>query len=225
MAENKDPQAGAGKAPPPEAQAVKPPESPAANKQGPKAKFSAPVLRPREQMVFKIFLLAFTAFILDLVLIRPISDYLSRLDDSIRIEEEVIPKRLLILKYKNRIAGDYRDLKVLFVDPSVTQEEETAQFLREIERVSKETNFFVSNINPVKVSKKSENIYELSLEVEGKGGLKEIRNFMRMVEGANPSIRVGVLSLKSQGRQTDDLRALFSIVKIGVKKNHPSFLV
>ena len=101
----------------------------------------------------------------------------------------------------------------------MTQEEETAQFLREIERVSKETNLFVSNINPVKVNKKTESIYELSLDVEVKGGLREMRNFIRSLESANPTLRVSAFTAKPEDKEANQLKIMFSIVKMGVKND------
>lgn len=224
MADEKDPKLAAKPAAPP-AETVKAPDFSDMKKKPAKGKLSVPVLKPREKQILNIFLFCVVLLALDLVMIRPIVHYLQKLDESIKLKEEIIPKRLLILKHKDRILGQYRALKPFFVDGKVSQEEETAQFLREIERVSKETSFFVSTINPVKVNKVSDVIYELSLDVEGKGGLKEVRQFMRTLENANPPIRVSSFNLKPQNKEAEELKVLFSIVKLGVKKNHPAVQV
>src|SRR5262245_1721121 len=81
--------------------AAQPSAAPDAKKKGgAKPKFALPVLKPRENMIFKVFLFFFIVLVVDLVLIHPLSNYLRQLDESIRMKEEVIPKRLLILKYK-----------------------------------------------------------------------------------------------------------------------------
>ncbi len=202
----------------------KPDETIDTKKRAGKLKIGMPALQSREKFILRIFIVLFTLLIVDLALIHPISNYLQHLDDSIKIKEEVIPKRLLILKHKAHILSEYGELKPFFVTSLVSQEEETAQFLREIERVSKETHFFVSNINQVKINKKTDVIYELSLDVEGKGGLAEIFNFMRTIESANHSICVGAFNLKPQGKEGDELKVLFTILKLGVKKSSPSAL-
>ena len=183
-----------------------------------KPKRAMPILQPREMFFLKIFIFCFMLLIIDLVMIHPITDYLQRLDESISTKEQVIPKKLLILKHKDRIMNEYKALVPFFVDPALSQEEETAQFLREIERVSKEVNFFVSNIEPVKVNKKSDSIYELSLQVEGRGGLREIPDFIRRVERVNPTIRISAFALKPQDKEANELKVQFSIIKLGVKK-------
>ena len=187
-------------------------------------KAGIPVLQPREKTILYVFLFMLSLLMIDVAMIHPIGNYLQKLDETIKTKEEIIPKRLLILKHKTRILSEYRGAKAFFVTTSISQEEETAQFLREIEKVSKEVGFSVSNINPVKVNKKSESVYDLSLDVEGRGGLKEVRNFMRAVERSNPSICVAAFTLKPQSKDSDELKVLFSIVKLGVKKNHPSLL-
>lgn len=222
MADEKAQKPAAASETPPPAEGAAPAADPKAKGGKPKAKFALPVLKPREKTIFQVFAFLFALLVVDLVLIHPMSEYLRQLDDAIRQKEEIIPKRLMILRHKSRILSDYRLMKPFLIEPSLSQEEETALFLREIERVSKETRFFVTNINPVKVSKKSDNIYELSLDVEGRGGLAEVRSFMRAIETSNPSIRVSAFNLKPQGKEAEELKALLSIVKLSVKKSHPS---
>ena len=214
MAEEKKP---VSETPPP-ADASKPEADP--KKAAGKPKLALPILKPREKSIFQVFIFCFALLIVDLVLIHPLSNYLRKLDETIHVKEEVIPKRLLILKHKDHILHEYGQIKPFFISSSITQEEETAQFLREIEKVSKETGFFVTNINPVKITKRSDTIYELSLDVEGRGGLKETRTFMRTVESSNPSIRVASFDLKPQSKEADELKVLLTIVKLGVKKDN-----
>ena len=153
----------------------KPPDSPvepgvkaepvAAKKGAGKPKFALPVLRPREKVIFYFFLFMISVVVVDFALIQPVGNYLKQLDETIKLQEEVIPKQLRILKYKDHILFEYRSIKPFYVADSVSQEEETAQFLREIEKVSKEVNFFVTNINPVQVNKRSDSISEMSMDV------------------------------------------------------------
>ncbi len=211
MADEKDPKAPAEAAP----EAGKPAEDAGKKKKkGDGKKKGLPVLKPREKLIFRVFIFMIVLLIVDAAMIHPINNYLRQLDESIKIKEETVPKRLLILKYKTRILNEYRALKSFFVETAITQEEETAQFLREIERVSKEENLFVSNINPVKIEKKSDTVYELLLDVEAKGGLKEIRSFMKALESTNPAIRVGSMNIKPQTKEANELKVLFSIVKM-----------
>ena len=104
-------------------------------------------------------------------------------------------------------------------DAGVAQEEEIARLLGEIEKVSKEVNLFIFNINPVKVNKKSDVVYELAVDIEGKGGIQEVRNFIKNIEGSNPNIRIDGFNLKPQSKESEELKCLISIIKIGVKKS------
>lgn len=183
-----------------------------------KPKRGIPVLKPREMFILRIFLFCFTLLLVDLLMVHPVTNYLKHLDESIRAKEEVIPKRLMILKHKDRILNEYQSLTPFFVDQAVTQEEETAQFLREIEKAAKEVSYFVSNIEPVKVNKKSNSIHELSLQVEGRGGLKVVPDFIRRLE-RNPAIRINTFTLKPQDKEANELKVVFAILKLGVAKD------
>ena len=173
---------------------------------------------PREKMFLQATGLVIALVMVDVIVVRPVTNYLSRLDEMIDIEEKVIPKRLMILKYKDKSAREYRSWKPLMSDPAITQEEEIARLLREVERVSKESGLFVSNINPVKTTEKSDAMYELSLDIEGKGNIDAIRKFLKKIENDNPSIRIDAFNLKPQGKESEELKYAFTIIKIGVKE-------
>lgn len=172
---------------------------------------------PRELSFIKVVGFFLVLVLLDFIVIQPTSNYLKGINEDITLEEKMIPNRLKILGYKDRVLSEYRELKPYRTDPALGQEEEIARLLREIERVSKEASLFVSNINPVKVDKKSDIYYELSLDIEGKGGINQIRQFMHSLEALNPSIRINGFNLKPQSKDSDDLKYSFSIIKLGVK--------
>jgi hypothetical protein len=207
------------------------PASPAADQPAAKAakvkedklKLFLAALSPREKTVMRLAGLFMGIVFLDLIIIHPITGYLSALDEEIKIQETIIPKRLMILKHKEAILRDYRLAEPLMTDPNMTQEEEIARLLREVERVSKECNLFIFNINPVKTNKKSEAVYELSVEIEAKGGINQIRHFMKVIEGANPAIRISGFNLRPQSKDSDELKCMLSITKIGVRKNQMGF--
>lgn len=176
-------------------------------------------MNPREKMILKTTGIIVGLLILDLVIIHPVSRYIDKLDEEIQVQESIVPKRLLILKHKEAILRDYKAGEPLMADPKLSQEEEIAKLLGEIERVSKEVGLFIFNINPVKVNKKSDSIYELTVDIEGKGGINQIRRFMKTIESANPPIRISGFNLRPQSRESEDLKCMISIAKIGVKRN------
>lgn len=173
---------------------------------------------PRERAILQVTGLVIALVMVDVVVVRPVTNYLMRLDEMIDIEEKVIPKRLMILKYKDKVTREYHSWKPLMADPATTQEEQIAQLLRDVERVSKESGLFVSNINPVKTTQISDSVYELSLDIEGKGNIDAIRKFMKKLENDNAAIRIDAFNLKPQGKESDELKYSFTIIKIGVKE-------
>ncbi len=189
-----------------------------AKAQGSKLKQFIQALNPRERTVIQVTLFVVAMLFLDIIIVHPMTSYLKKLDEEIKTQETIVPKRLLILKHKDRIMKEYKLGEKLMTDPNMTQEEEIAKLLSEIERVSKEVSLFIFNINPVKTNKKSDSVYELAVDIEGKGGLTEIRRFIRKIEGDNPAIRVGGYSLKPQSKESDELKYMLTVIKIGVKR-------
>ena len=173
---------------------------------------------PAEKAKMKWTGLVIAIVIVDAIVVRPVSAHLSRLDEAIKVQEQVIPKRLLILRHKDKIIRDYHSWKAFMTDPAITQEEEIARFLREIERVSKEANLFISNINPVKVENKSDTVYDLSVDIEGKGAMDQLRRFMKILESANAAMRIGTFNFKPQSKESEDIKYSFTLIKIGVKE-------
>lgn len=225
MADEKDPKANAqaaaqsGEETPQEtAPAADAKGKKAKGKQGNKLKAIYAGLSPRGKTLAQIAGLVIAAVMVDMIVVRPMNNYLSRIDDLIAVEEQVIPKRLQILKFKDRILAQYRSAKPFLSDPTLSQEEEIARLLREVERVSKSSGLFVSNINPVKTTQQSESLYELSVDIEGKGGIDQVRKFMKEIEVENPPIRIDGFNFKPQGKDSDDVKFMFTIVKLGVKE-------
>ncbi len=186
---------------------------------GVKSKLLLSNLTPREKLVVKVCVIAVALLFLDIIIIHPISGHLRRIDETIRMKETLIPKRLLILKHRQRIFNEERSLKPYFTPSAVSQEEEIAQLLREVERVSKEVNLFVSNINPVNVVKKNDSAYELTVDIEGKGGVDAVHRFIRTLEASNPPVRLVGFSLKPQTKDAEEVKFLFTIAKLGVREN------
>ncbi len=178
----------------------------------------------RGKMLAKVAGLVIAAVLVDMIVVRPMNNYLSRIDDLIAVEEQVIPKRLQILKFKDRIIAQYHSAKPFLSDLTISQEEEIARLLREVERVSKGAGLFVSNINPVKTTEQSETLYELSVDIEGKGGIDQVRKFMKEIELSNPPIRIDGFNFKPQGKDSDDIKFTFTIIKIGVKERVLTYL-
>ncbi|MEI8344523.1 MAG: type 4a pilus biogenesis protein PilO [Candidatus Omnitrophota bacterium] len=188
-----------------------------------KLKLFLEALSPREKTAVKIAGGIIGFLFLDLILVAPITRYITQLDEEIHIEEKIIPKRLMILKHRDTIVGEYKKGKPRLTDPKLTQEEEIAKLLREIERVSKESNLFIFNINPVKTSKKSETVSELTVDIEGKGTMDQLRHFMMMIENANPSVCVSGFNIRPQSKESDDLKFMLSIAKFGLRETEISF--
>jgi|GEM_PF-3661022 len=176
-------------------------------------------LSQREKKIVRIAFIIISLSMLDVLIVRPMTQHLTHLNDQIVTQESVLPRRLLILKHKSRILREHEQMQRFVTDPNLSAEEEIAQFLREIERVTKQASLFVSNINPVKTIEKANGVYFLSVDLEGKGDFKQIHNFLVDVESSSDAMRISGFNLKPQSKDTDELKFGVTIEKLGVKKD------
>ena len=185
---------------------------------GKKPGFSFSALSPKEKNIVRIAGFFACLTMIDVVIVRPVGNYLNQLNEKIEREKRILPKKLLMLNYKEQLLKDYKQLLPLMTDDKLSEEEEIAQLLREIERVTKQTALFVANINPVKRTSASAESYELSVEVEGTGTIQQIVEFMQIIEGDNPPLRIREFAMSPKGKDPSELKFTFTVVKLGVRK-------
>lgn len=191
------------------------PETPAKPKKSPLAFIAG--LSPREKTIAAVagFILLF--FIVDLVMFKPLGRRLNALTVKTQEKEELIPQKLSVLTRKDEIEKIHQTFSGYLTDAKLSQEEEIAAYLGEIESVSQRVGLFISNINPVQTEEVG-SAYHLKVDVEGAGSIANIKKFISSLEESNPSIRVAGFSLRGQGPNTNELRFRFSVIKLALKK-------
>ena len=172
----------------------------------------------REKFVALFAILFVVLLLLDFLVVRPMTRHLESLSQQVTEKEQVIPKKLLITKHKARITQVNDALGHYLTDPHLTEEEEIAMLLREIESSSQQVGLFISNINPVETIT-SGNTYKLKVDVEGAGDIISVKNFIMKLERSNAPVRVSAMNLRSQGIDNPELRYRFTIVKLGLNKS------
>lgn len=173
-------------------------------------------LSPREKAIGTAVLALLVILALNWLVFRPLAGHLNKLSATIQEKENLIPQKLTVLSRKDAIESAYAANAAYLTDQKVSQEEEIAAYLGEIERVSQRVGLFISNINPVQIEEAGA-AYHLKVDVEGASSIANIKQFISTLEDANPAVRVSALNLRSQGPNTEELRFRFSVVKLGLK--------
>ena len=200
-------------APPAEAQT--PPPAVEKKKKSPFAFIAA--LSPREKAIAGAAGFVLLFFVLNFVMFRPLGRHLDGLSATIRAKEDLIPKKLTVLSRKDEIEKTHAEYSAYVMDAKMSQEEEIAAYLGEIERISQRVGLFISNINPVQTEEAGAAHY-LKVDVEGAGSIANVKKFVSTLEDDNPTFRVSAVNLRGQGAASEELRFRFSIVKLGLKK-------
>ncbi len=171
----------------------------------------------RERIIGLVAGLSILILVVNFLILNPIRKHIDILDGKIEAQMLSIPEKMVIIQRKNQIFEARRNNKAYLTDANIKIEEETALLLQEIERVSKTVGLFISNLNPVKEEAAAGEIKNFKIDIEGVGTIRSIKSFMIELEKSNPPVRVGVVNIRSQGTDTDEIRYKFTITKISIR--------
>lgn len=184
---------------------------------GNKLKLLLSSLSPREKTIATITGLFLMFLMIDMIVTRPLNNHLKSLSEQIQEKKAIIPRRLMILRHQDKIKNEQIKFSSYFTSTALSQEEEIAQLLSDIEKVSNESGLFVSNINPVRVEDKG-SFYELAVDIDGQGDLEHAMRFVRILEKSNPTVRVATFDFRTKKKDSDEIKYMFTIVKLGLKE-------
>ncbi len=159
-----------------------------------------------EKIIFYATVLVLVFFLLDRLIMLPLTKRIESLDDAINAQITTTRDGLLILGYKDRIMKEYDQVKGFFVESRRSSEEELAEFLKEMESTAIKSEVRLATINP---SGEIENIkfytkYEIKLE--GVGTFENIVKFVYAISNSEKLVKVETLELIPPSRGSDEMK-------------------
>ena len=171
-------------------------------------------LAKRERLVLYFTLALFSIMLLERIVFKPLAGRLALLDREIEIQKMKLLKAKATAGGKEQILKDYNDLSP-YLKLKGSDEEVMSEFLKEIEKLARESSVSLSEIKPRSTETK-ENFKEYAVEVRTEATMPQISDFLYRLDNSVLLLRVQKLSLKARDDTSDVLRVILLITGISL---------
>ena len=127
------------------------------------------------------------------------------LQQQIKVEEEKLKDALAIQKDKDNIMQDYNKYSP-YLDSVLSDEENTAQFVREIEKISQEAGVSIINLNPDNKPQPFKEYKKLKADIRLEATNEQLLNFVSKIQEDKLLIRLENLTIVPKDEYASSLR-------------------
>jgi len=173
-------------------------------------------LSKREKMMGYVAGFFILLLVLDRMILGPIQDRIKMLDENIVQELVAIKDGLMILEYKNKINDDYKTMTNYFANERKTQEEELADFLKDIENIARETSVYLTTINPSGNIEEAKLYTKYEIKLECTGTMQAIVKFMHSIDAELRPTKVVTFELLPPAKGTEIIKCTMTVTRMFV---------
>ena len=161
-------------------------------------------LNKRERLIFYLCISLILVAILGKAVFRPLSDKLATLNQEIRSKEVELMKGLRVDGQRDQILKEYKSYEG-YLKVEGSDEEIISEFLREIEKLGRESAVSLLDIKPQSTNKRA--IFkEYIIEVRLEAPMKDIVGFLYRLNNSSLLLKVEKLVLSLKEENSDILK-------------------
>lgn len=161
-------------------------------------------LNKREKQIFYGCIALVSLFIMERVIFKPFTDKLAELRNEISLKEAKLIKGLRAEAQRDQILKEYKGYEG-YLKVKGSDEEIVSEFLREVERLARESAVSVSDVKPQ--SSRKRGLYnEYNIEVRTEATLKDIVTFLYRLNNSVLLLRVEKINLTLKDENSDVLK-------------------
>lgn len=169
-------------------------------------------LKKREKFVFYGAAFFVGAALVDRIILGPILNKMTLLDERISVQEDLIRKNARIVAEKERIqvvAAEFAP----YLRAGSSQEEEVARILGEVEKLARKTSLYVVDMKPMGMTEEAANRkYTVDLNCEAQ--MEQITNFMYEIENSPILLVVESFSISPKSKETSIAKCNMRIANV-----------
>ena len=151
---------------------------------------------------------------LDRIILVPIMNKLNSLEDGIERQISVIKDGLMILGYKEKISKEYEMLKPYFVTERKTQEEELADFLKEVENLAVQASVQLVTINPSDKIEETPLYIKYQANLECIGSMEKMMVFLYSLSNLQKLMKIETFELMPVSKGSNDIKCSMLISRV-----------
>jgi len=171
-------------------------------------------LAKRERNILYACIALFSLFILERIVLKPFADKISDLDREIQSKEAKLIKGLRAESQRDQILNEYKKYEG-YLKVKASDEENVSEFLRELEKLARESAMSVSDIKPQANNKRSA-YKEYIVELRAEAQLKDVVTFLYRLNNSALLLRVEKMALTLKDENAETLKVNMTISGIAV---------
>jgi len=158
----------------------------------------------REKAFFYIILFLIIIMVLQKFVFKPLSNRLTNLKKEIKQREMSLIKGLRLDRQRDQVLKSYKDYE-RYLKIKGSDEEIISEFLREIEKLSRESAISILNIKPQSTNKRK-HYKEYTIEISIEASMRDFISFLYNLNNSNLLLKVEKLILTLKDEKTDILK-------------------
>ena len=166
----------------------------------------------RERNILVIILGVLLVFAIYSLIFQPLMERISFLNKEIESKELKLKKNQRILNREKSATADYKKYE-RYLKQGISEEQEMASLLSEIEAIANQLNIQVSDMKPRKV-KRIDFYNSFAVEIESEGRLQDILKFIYTLQSPPHLLRAEKVRLEKQASTSSLLKGYLLVTKI-----------
>lgn len=175
-------------------------------------------LSPKEKKILYAALAIVGLALFDRLILGPIDKESKSVDAAIERSIAEIRKNSLILQYKDKIMKDNSDYANYYTKSGLSQEEQIAAFLSEVEDFAKASKIALTNMNPV-TSEEKKGYVLYSLSIECASSMSNVLDFIYSIDNSKKPIRVLCYSILPKDRDNYNVKCTVTIIRAVIRSD------
>ena len=145
------------------------------------------------------------------VVLSPFHEKLATLDREVALQEAKLRKGITLIEKKEAISKEYDKYASFFSIQNYSDEESVANFLKEVEKISRETNLTILDMKPQKEVAKDKFSKEYQINIKAEANMKQLVNFLYALTNSSLLFSVEKMVLVPKSEESSDLSITMAV--------------
>ncbi|MCX5678722.1 MAG: type 4a pilus biogenesis protein PilO [Candidatus Omnitrophica bacterium] len=172
-------------------------------------------LSKKEKIGLMAAIVVIALMLIDRLVISPIGNRIQRIDQEIKFSEKKLSRDLRNMNNKDIIEREYKKYKNYVKKSSVSDEEDVANILGEIEGLARSSSVSLVDIKP-QAPKRADFYKEYAIEVEVEGSMEQVITFLHDLNSSAQLLRAVKLRIGLKDKELSAIKASLLVTKISI---------
>ena len=168
-------------------------------------------IKKREVALFYAIAGLLTIWFISRVVLSPFHEKLVTLDREVALQEAKLRRGITLIEKKEAISKEYDKYASFFSIQNYSDEESVANFLKEVEKISRETNLTILDMKPQKEAAKDKFSKEYQINIKAEANMKQLVGFLYALTNSSLLFSVEKMVLVPKSEESSDLSITMAV--------------